>query len=98
MTTNHSRRILGSTIGHPGTCNDTKIVLFDPLISNAKDGIIPDNFEFMLFERNVEGNIVEVPYMSVWFIVDNGYLAWSCTVTPIKDGTTYEEIRFSEWL
>ena len=38
----------------------------------------------MLFERNIDGNIFEVPYIDVWFIVDNGYLAWSCTVPPIK--------------
>jgi len=31
-------------------------------------------------------------------MVDNGYLSWSCTVPPIKDGVSYEHIRFSEWL
>ena len=30
--------------------------------------------------------------------MDNGYLNWSCTVPPIKDATSYESIRFSEWL
>lgn len=31
-------------------------------------------------------------------MVDNGYLSWSCTVPPVKDGLTYAVIRFSEWL
>ena len=31
-------------------------------------------------------------------MVDNGYLSWSCTVPPATNGTTYEMIRFSEWL
>ena len=67
MTTNHSQKNLGLTMGHPATWNDKNIVLFDPLSCNVKDGVIPDNFEFMLFERNLEGNIIEVPYIGVWF-------------------------------
>lgn len=31
-------------------------------------------------------------------MVDNGYLSWSNTVPPLKDGLTYQQIRFSEWL
>ena len=34
----------------------------------------------------------------MWFIVDNRYLSWSCTVPPTDNGTTYEIIRFSEWI
>jgi hypothetical protein len=41
---------------------------------------------------------VEVTYKGVWFIVDNGYLDWSCTVPPMKNPISYEEIHFSEWL
>ena len=97
-TVTHSRKILGTTSGHPATWNDKTLVLFDPLINNVNNGVIPDNFEFMLYERNNEGSIVEVTFKGMWFMVDNGYLSWSCTVPPVKDGTTYEEIRFSEWL
>ena len=32
------------------------------------------------------------------FIVDNGYLSWFFTIPPSSNGTTYEIIRFSEWL
>ena len=31
-------------------------------------------------------------------MVDNGCLSWLCTVLPVKDGTSYKVIRFSESL
>ena len=34
----------------------------------------------------------------MWFIVDNGYLSWSCTVPPEKDPVSYKHIRFSQLL
>ena len=98
VTVDHSRKILGSTEGHPATWNDKSLILFDRLISNINQGIIPNDYEFMLYEHDDNGNIVEVCYYGVWFMVDNGYLSWSCTVPPYKDATTYKEIRFSEWL
>ena len=98
VTVDHSRRILGSTFGHPGTWNDKTLVLFDELICNVKNGNIPDDFEFKLYEKDMNNNIVEVTYKGVWFMVDNGYLSWSCTVPPDNNATTYETIRFSEWL
>ena len=62
------------------------------------DSSVPDDFEFMLYEYDKNGDIVEITYKGVWFMVDNGYLSWSCTVPPVKDGTSYKVIRFSEWL
>ena len=97
-TVTHSRKILGTTSGHPATWNDKTLVLFDPLIYNVNNGVIPDNFEFMLYERNNEGIIVEVTYKGVWFMVDNGYLAWSSTIPPMKHAVIYKCIPFSEWL
>ena len=97
-TVDHSRRILCSTTGHPATWNDKTLVLFDPLLTKVKDRKLHENYEFRLYEHDRSGNIVEVCYVGVWFIVDNGYLAWSCTVPPVKDGITYKAIRFSEWL
>ena len=72
--------------------------MYDELICGVKDSVTHDTFEFILYDNDEEGNVNEVPYKGVWFMVDNGYLSWSCTVPPIKDGTTYPEIRFSEWL
>ena len=94
----HSRRILGSTSDHPGTWNDKTLVLFDDLIYQVKNGIIPDDFGFKLFETDTHGEVIEVHYKGVWFMVDNGYLSWSCTVPPDNNATRYDIIRFSEWL
>ena len=94
----HSRRVLGSTLGHPGSYNDKTLILYDSFVSSVNDGKIPNDFEFNLFERNQEGDVVEACYKGVWFMVGNGYLSWSCTVPPSTNGTTYEMIRFSKWV
>ena len=98
MAVNQSRWITGTTMGHPATWNDKTLILYDELIFGVRDGIIPDDFEFMLYERNKEGEVVEVIYKGVWFMVDNGCLSWSCITPSVKDGTTYEVLRLSEWL
>ena len=98
VTVTHWRQILATTCGHPSTWNDKTIVLFDDLIRGVNDGSIFGNNEFKLLERDSKGNVQEVTYVGAWFMVDNGYLAWSCTVPPIKDAVTYKYIRFSEWL
>ena len=54
-------------------------------------------YEFTLFDRQ-NGETVQVKYREAWLLVDNGYLAWSCTVPPIKLSTTMDKIRFSKWL
>ena len=96
MTVNHCHQILGSTSGHPATWNNTTLIMFDELVRNVNDGIIPNDREFMLYEHDKDGNIVEVGYKGVWCIVNNCYLSWSCTVPPVKDGMTYAVIRLSE--
>ena len=98
VTVDHSRRIIGSTMGHPGTWNDKTLVLFDDLLCNVKNGKLHQDFEFKLMEKNDEGEMVEALYKGVWFMMDNGYLYWSCTVPPDGNATRYDIIRFSEWL
>ena len=98
LTCTHTKQILCSTNGHPSTWNDKTLVLFDPLLSGVNDGELFNDFEFTLFEKNTSNEIVEVKYKGVWFMVDNGYLSWSCTVPPVKNAKTYQTIRFSEWL
>ena len=98
VTVDHSRRILHSTTGHPGTWNDKTLILFDEYICGVHGGTVHHDYIFHLYEKDDEGNIVEIAYQGVWFIVDNGYLSWSCTIPPSANGTTYEIIRFSEWL
>ena len=96
VTVDHCRRILGSTSGHPGSWNDKTLVLFDELITQVKDGQIPNDFIFKLLEKDNKGKVVEVPYKGVWFMVENGYISWSCTVPPNNNATRYDTIRFSE--
>ena len=98
VTVDHSRRILHSTTGHPGTWNNKTLILFDDYICGVNEGNIHHDYIFHLYEKDDAGKIVEIGYQGVWFIVDNGYLSWSCTIPPSGNGTTYEVIRFSEWL
>ena len=58
------------------------------------EGEVFNNYTFKLLEHDNDNKIVEVEYRGVWFMVDNGYLNWSCTIPPIKDGVTYKFIRF----
>ena len=97
-TVTHYHQILGATCGHPGTWNDKTLVLFDDLIQGVHEGRLYSDHQFTLYEIDENNNRVEVTYQGAWFIVDNGYLDWSCTVPPMKHPTTYEEIRFSEWI
>ena len=80
ITLSHSRQILYSTSGHPSTWNDKTIVLYDTLVRGVHDGDILSDYEFELLEYDENNSIVKVIYKGVWFIVDNGYLSWSCTV------------------
>ena len=97
-TVTHSHQILGTTCGHPGTWNDKTLIMYDELIRGVKEGGLYSKNEFKLFELDQDKNEVEVTYQGAWFIVDNGYLNWSCTVPPMKDPVSYQQIRFSEWL
>ena len=97
-TVSHCRQILGTTCGHPSTWNNKSIVLYDELVRGVHEGEVFNNYTFKLLEHDNDQKIVEVEYLGVWFMVDNGYLNWSCTVPPIKDEVIYKFIRFSEWL
>jgi hypothetical protein len=97
-TVTHACQILGTAFGHPGTWNDKTVVLFDDLIRGVNEGRHYKNNEFSLYEKNEDGEVIQVVYKGVWFIVDNGYLNWSCTVPPMKHPTSYQQIRFSEWM
>ena len=98
ITCTHSKIILCSTTGHPSTWNDKTVVLYDPLVSGVHDGLKYADETFTLLEKTKDGEVKEVEYSGAWFMVDNGYLDWSCTVPPVKNAVTYQSIRFSEWL
>ena len=65
MTIIHTRQIMGSTCGHLATYNDTTLIIFDEFVSNANDGLIPDNFELMMYECDKNGEVIEVTYKGV---------------------------------
>ena len=98
MTVNHRRRILSTTHGHPARFNDKSLVLFDHFLNSIKEGCFDENHEFVLLDFGIDGDIVQKKYRGCYVIVDNGYLDWSVTVTPMKDSQLRSEIRFSEWL
>lgn len=84
MTVNHGRQILSTTTGHPLRWNDKTLVLFDTFTRDLYDGEILQDFKFTLFERGVEGVVIEVKYREAWLMVDNGYLNWPTTIPPMK--------------
>ena len=97
-TVGHTRQILGTTSGHPSTWNDKTVVLFDELLTKFKETKLSPDYQFKLLEYDNLKNVIEVIYHGAWFIVDNGYLNWSCTIPPMKNPTTYKFVCFSEWL
>ena len=98
VTVNHRRRMLHSARGFPARWNDKTIVKFDELVTRIRSGEILNDVNFTLFERDANGNIVEVIYTGAWLLVDNGYLQWSNTVPPHKITVSRKEKRFADWL
>ena len=100
IVSNHRRRILSTTHGHPARWNDKTIVKYDEMATMLKYGRSEelDNHKFHLKEKKTDGTVHEVQYRGAWLLVDNGYLDWSCTVPPIKTSDSLSEIRFSQWL
>ena len=84
VTVTHWRQIIGTTIGHPGTFNDKTVIMFDRLLGDIHNNHLKDDHQFTLLEKDANNNIAEKEYVGAWFIVDNGYLNWSCTVPPMK--------------
>ena len=98
VTVSHCRQILGTTTGHPATFNDKTLLMFDKLLTGIHKNELRDDHRFTLLEKDNNNEVIEVNYIGAWFIVDNGYLNWSCTVAPMKHAVSYKFIRLSEWL
>jgi hypothetical protein len=59
------------------------MVWLDCLISGIQDSTaILKDLEFELLMYYKKGDVIAVNYQGVHVIVDNGCLAWSCTVPP----------------
>ena len=84
--------------GLSGHWNDMTIVRFDTFLTDVRAGRILTDNEFELLSYDKEGNVISVWYNGVYVIVDNGYLAWSCTVPPIFVTKKIDETRWSRWV
>jgi hypothetical protein len=98
ITVNHRRQIIATTSGHPARWNDKTLALFDDFMQELHEGNIMDDNHFQLYAYDSDGEVTKQDYRGAWLLVDNGYLAWSTTVPPIKTTTSRAEIRFSAWL
>lgn len=63
-----------------------------------RNGTLMYDFEFELYDKDSNGNIIKKKYNGPWLIVDNGYHRWSVTIPPFKSTTSRNEVRFSDWL
>lgn len=61
--------------------------------------ILNQDVEFELYVAgSASGQIVKKKYRGAWLIVDNGYIQWPTCIPPLKEVTTYAELRWSKWL
>lgn len=102
-TCNHRRRILSTTLGHPGRWNDKTLVLFDPLARmlsyDDQDGGLFGNNQFELYELGDDGvTVFKRSYRGSWILCDNGYLRRASMIPPSKTYSTIAEKNFSKWL
>ena len=58
ITIDHSRRILSTTMYHNGICNHKTLVVFYELICNDRNEDVPDDFDFTLYEKDSDNNVV----------------------------------------
>ena len=99
IVVNNSRRILSTTRGHPARWNDKTLVRYDEIATALHQGDSPlDEHSFTLLERDDSGTVTEVNYRGGWLLVDNGYLAWPCTIPPFTTTDSIAAIRWSKWL
>lgn len=71
VTVNHLRQILGSINGHPGTWNNTTLILFDRFICSVHNGKLNEDYEFKLYEKDVDIKIQHITYKcGSWYIMN----------------------------
>ena len=59
-----------------------------------QNGIRCAYISFNLLEQHSK-EVVNIQYKGGWTVVDNGYLAWSMLIPPVKLPTSYAEMCFS---
>ena len=98
LTCDHRRYILHTTSGHPASWNDKTLQRFDTVMCDLQQGKLLDDVQFILYDTDEDGEVVEVLYQGAWLIVDNGYMSCSTAVPPMKKAFTTEELRWSKWV
>jgi len=68
LIVNHAHRILSTSCGHPGSWNDKTLVLFDDFAVALHEGMVLNDFSFVLLEQSADGSIVEVTYKGAWLM------------------------------
>jgi hypothetical protein len=84
--------------GRTGGWNNQNMVRFDTFLTCIRDGHILTNNEFDLLSYDNKGNIMSIWFKGVYVIVDNGYLAWLCTIPPFSVTNKIDETRWSRWV
>ena len=98
VITNHRRRMLSSTRGHPSRWNDKTLFLCDyNAVCIHKGEVLQDN-EFELHAYDSNGNVIVERYNGACLITDNGYLHIPSNIPPFTDSNSLRELRWSQWL
>jgi hypothetical protein len=101
LTTNHNRRILHTTKGHPSRWNDKTLAHFGAFMCGVHEGRILQDVSFKLFSWEGEpgkSKLESTKYSGACGLGDNGYHKWSCTQAPTKQCMLKVEERLSEWI
>jgi hypothetical protein len=74
------------------------MVRFDTFLTRVRNNEILTDNEFELLAYNKDGSVITVMYRGVYFIVDNGYLAWSCTIPPFSSTNKIDKTQWLRWV
>ena len=97
LTVNHRCQIFITTSGHPAWFTDQTLICYDRFVTALKKEWFASDFTFDLCNYDAATNdVIEVVYNDYYLTVDNGYLKWSVTMSPMKHTNFRNEIRFSE--
>ena len=72
------------------------MVMLNTLVAGIHDGSVLDDIDFELLAHNNDDN-KKMHFKGAYFILDNGYLNWSCTGPPFGVNNNIDEIRWSRW-
>jgi len=89
----HTKRIISSTVGHPGARNDKSIVRYDKFVQDVKEKKVL-NVSYEL--DTPDGGVVTEH--GAYGIVDGGYHRWRCLQAVEKNASEPQAMHLSKWL